>query len=152
MFQQKENNNESLKQKRDRDQKKKEAELLAKCNEMANEKFGQDEVVKMSNANKGIWFLPVMDETGEKIEALALMKPIDRHTLSFAMSKLEDEGMSVFLEQCMRECFVASVEPDGSTTQEPDKCIIITEDEYFIPASMKFNKILEGKKVAFLKR
>lgn len=146
------NGQATLKQIKERDQKKQEAELREKCNAFANEKFGDSEVARMSNANKGIWFLPVMDESGDSIEVMALMKPIDRHTLSFAMSKLEDEGMSVFLEQCMRECFVASIEKDGSINTEADGCVIINDDEYFIPASMKFNKILEGKKVAFLKR
>jgi len=46
----------------------------------------------------------------------------------------------VFLEACMRECWV-----------EGDICIM-DDDEYFIPAAMKFNKILEGKKASFLKR
>ena len=131
---------ESLKQIRERERKGKEELLREKCKQIANEKYGEDQVTKWSNVNKGLWFLPVMDESGENIEALALMKPIDRHILSYASTKIEDEGLYAFLEQCMRECWV-----------EGDK-IILDEDEYFIPAAMKFNKILEGKKASFLKR
>jgi hypothetical protein len=74
------------------------------------------------------------------IEALALMKPITRHILSYASTKITDEGLYAFLEAAMNECFV-----------EGDRCII-DDDEYFIPAANSFNKILEGKKASLLKR
>lgn len=130
---------ESLKQMRLREAKEKEAILKEKCEQMAIERFGEDELKKMSNANKGLWYLPVISDEDE-IEKLAIMKPIDRHILSHASTKIEDEGLYVFLEACMRECWL-----------EGDK-EILDDDDYFIPAAMKFNKIMESKKVSFFKR
>jgi len=113
--------------------------LLEKCNALANARYGEDEVKKMSNANKGIFFLPVMGDDDE-IEKMALMKPIDRNILSYASTKITDEGLYAFLEAAMRECFI-----------EGDR-EILDDDEYFIPAANSFNKILEGKKASLLKR
>lgn len=86
---------------------------------------------------KAVWFL-VIDTDGE-IEKMAVMKPINRHILSLASTKLEDDGLYSFLESCMRECWL-----EGDTE-------LLDDDEYFIPAAMKFNKMLEGKKAAFVK-
>lgn len=145
-------NKETLKQIKERERKQADDVLKAKCNALANEKFGDEQVKRWSNANKGIWFLPVLSDEGENIAAMALMKPIDRHILSFASTKIEDEGLYTFLEACMRECFIASIEPDGAVNTDAGNSVIINDDEYFIPAANKFNKITEGKKVSFLKR
>lgn len=131
---------ETLKQIRERERVEKELQLREACNKMANEKHGEDQMKKWSVQHKGLWYLPVMDEEGEAIEALAIMKPIDRHILSYASTKITDEGLYAFLEQCMRECWIAGDEK------------ILDEEDYFIPASMKFNAMLETKKAVMLKR
>ena len=128
----------SLKEIRKREAEQKDAELRLKCEALATERYGAGKLAQWRKENKGIWFLPMMDEDGN-IEALAIMKPINRHILSFASTKITDEGLYSFLEQCMRETWL-----DGD-----DK--ILEDDDYFIPASMQFNKILEGKKANLLK-
>lgn len=130
----------SIKEIRKREQKEAEQKIHAMCSALANERFGEDKLKKWSNENKGLWFLPVMDEDGEKIEAIAIMRPITRSILSYASTKIQDEGLYEFLEAAMRECFI-----DGDTK-------ILDEDDYFIPAAGQFNKILEGKKAHLLKR
>lgn len=140
MIQTDSNKGSSIKEIRERERKEQETQLREKCQALAYERYGEDQVIKWSNQNKGLWYLPVMDETGENIEAMALMKPINRHILSYASTKITDEGLYAFLEQCMRECFIAG------------DAFIMDDDEYFIPAAMKFNAILEGKKAALLKR
>ena len=134
------NKGSSIKDIRERERKEQETQLRDKCQALAYERYGEEQVVKWSNQHKGLWYLPVMNESGENIEAIALMKPINRHILSYASTKITDEGLYAFLEQCMRECFIAGDQ------------FIIDDDEYFIPAAMKFNAILEGKKAALLKR
>ena len=134
------NNKGSIKEIRERERKEQETTLREQCQELAYERYGEEQVVKWSNQHKGLWYLPVLDESGENIEAIALMKPITRHILSYASTKISDEGLYAFLEQCMRECFIS-----GDTS-------ILDDDDYFIPAAMKFNAILEGKKAALLKR
>jgi hypothetical protein len=140
MIQSDNNKGSSIKEIRERELKEQETRLREKCEALAYERYGEDQVIKWSNQNKGLWYLPVMDETGENIEAIALMKPINRHILSYASTKITDEGLYAFLEQCMRECFITG------------DAFIMDDDEYFIPAAMKFNAILEGKKAALLKR
>ena len=140
MIQTDNNKGTSIKEIRERERREQETVLREKCQALANERYGEEQVVKWSNQNKGLWYLPVLDESGEGIEAMALMKPINRHILSYASTKITDEGLYAFLEQCMRECFIAGDD------------FIIEDDEYFIPAAMKFNAILEGKKAALLKR
>ena len=142
---------ESLKEMKKREAAEKEVELRKKCEALAFEKYTEDTIKQWSNKHKGLWYLPVINDD-DSIETMAIMKPIDRHILSFASTKIEDEGLYTFLEQCMREVFVAGVEPDGKLSDKADDSVIITDDEYFIPAAMKFNKIMESKKVAFLKR
>lgn len=131
---------ESVKQIRDRERKEKEQKLRDKCAKIANERFGEDKMKKWSVENQGLWFLPILDEDGENIEAIAIMRPITRSILSYASTKIQDEGLYEFLEVAMRECFI-----------EGDKSIL-DDDTYFIPAANQFNKILEGKKAALLKR
>lgn len=130
---------ESVKQIRERERKQKEQELHDKCVKLSNERFTEDQMKKWSNEHKGLWFLPILDEDGE-IEALAIMKPITRSILSYASMKIQDEGLYEFLEAAMRECYV-----EGDSK-------ILDEDDYFIPAAQQFNKMLEGKKAALLKR
>ena len=129
----------SLKDIKKRDQQQKDDELKAACEKMAHEKFGEERLKNWEREYKGIWFLPVTDDDGN-IEALALMKPITRQVLSYASSKIADEGLYAFLEASMSECFI-----DGDKK-------ILEDDEYFIPAANAFNKILEGKKANLLKR
>jgi hypothetical protein len=133
------NNEKALKQMRDKERTEKEAAMKAKCQEFAAAKYGEAKLVEWSNANKGLFFLPIEDEDGE-IEKLGIMKPIDRNILSFASTKIQDAGLYAFLEACMRECWI---EGDAA---------ILEDDEYFIPAANVFNKILEGKKASLLKR
>ena len=140
MIQTDNNNKGTIKEIRERERKEEEARLRELCRELAHERYGEEQVIKWSNQYKGLWYLPVMDESGENIEAIALMKPITRNILSYASTKISDEGLYAFLEQCMRECFIS-----GDTS-------ILDDDDYFIPAAMKFNAILEGKKAALLKR
>lgn len=124
--------------------KKREAEEKAKalreaCEKVAIEKYTKEQLAKWSNEYKGLWFLPVLDEDGN-IEALGIMQPITRSILSYASTKIMDEGLYEFLEAAMRECWI-----EGDTR-------ILDDDDYFIPASQQFNKILEGKKAALVKR
>lgn len=129
----------SVKEIRERDRKEKEAKLHALCTEMANKRWTEEQMKKWSNENKGLWFLPILKDD-ESIELLAIMRPITRSILSYASTKIQEEGLYEFLEAAMRECFV-----------EGDR-EILDEDAYFIPAANQFNKILEGKKAALLKR
>lgn len=129
----------TLKEIREREKQAEAEKLKQACNKLAYERYGEKEVVALSNKYKGLWYLPILDEDGT-IEKMAIMKPIDRHILSFASTKVQDEGLYIFLEACMRECFVLG-----------DK-EIIEDDDYFLPAANKFNGMIEGKKAALLKR
>ena len=130
---------ESVKEIRKREASQKEAQLREQLNAIANERFGEEQMKKWSVEHKGLWFLPIIADNGS-IEKLAIMQPITRSILSYASTKVQEEGLYEFLETAMRECFVAG-----------DK-EILDEDEYFIPSAMKFNAILEGKKAALVKR
>lgn len=130
----------SVKEIRERERKEKEKLLHKLCEDMANTRFTETKMKQWSNENKGLWFLPILSDDGETIEKLAIMRPITRSILSYASTKIQDEGLYEFLEAAMRECFV-----DGDRE-------ILDDDIYFIPAANQFNKILEGKKAALLKR
>src|SRR5215216_3927837 len=104
MIQTDNNKGSSIKEIRERERKDQETRLREKCQALAYERYGEEQIIQWSNQNKGLWYLPVMDETGDNIEAIALMKPINRHILSYASTKITDEGLYAFLEQCMREC------------------------------------------------
>lgn len=130
----------SIKEIRKREQEQKEKELRDKCTALANERYTEKKMKEWSVQNKGLWFLPILDEEGKNIEALAILRPITRSILSYASTKIQDEGLYEFLEAAMRECWI-----EGDVK-------ILEEDDYFIPASQQFNKILEGKKAALLKR
>jgi len=140
MIQTENNKGASIKQIKKRDAEEKEKALRVKCEELAIEKFSKEQIAKWSVENKGLWYLPVFDITGEEIEGIAILRPITRSILSYASTKIQDEGLYEFLEVAMRECFIAGDER------------ILDEDEYFIPAANQFNKILEGKKAALVKR
>lgn len=140
MIRTEEKKGQSIKQIRKAETEKKEMELRAKCEAIAIEKFTEKQMKQWSNDNKGLWFLPCLDEAGENIEKLAIMKPITRSILSYASTKIQDEGLYEFLEAAMEQCFVAGDRE------------IMDDDNYFIPAANQFNKILEGKKAALLKR
>lgn len=146
-------NKQSLKALREKEKAEKLDILKKACNDFANEKIGEEEMKKLSNANKGLWFLPLMKEDDDTaIECMAILKPIDRHILSFASTKLEDDGLYLFLEQCMRDCFVKGINPDGVVVENADESVIIIDDDFFLPAAMKFNKVIESRKAAFVKR
>ena len=133
---------QSLKEIRERDEKAKQKEIIAKCEAKAIERLGDAEKLKQfSNKHGGIWYLPIIDEAGN-IEKLAIFKPIDRNILSYASTKMQDEGLYAFLESAMNECILK----DYSDME------IIEDDEYFLPASTQFNKLIEGKKAYMLKR
>jgi CRISPR/Cas system CSM-associated protein Csm2 small subunit len=129
----------TLKQIREKEREGLEAILKEKCQKLADERYGADTMKKWSIEHRGLWFLPILDDD-DNVEKLAVLKPINRHILSYASTKIADEGLYTFLEECMRECLVAG---DAE---------ILDDDEYFIPAAMKFNAILEGKKAALVKR
>jgi hypothetical protein len=133
-------NKSSLKAIRAKERAEREQKQRAECEAIAVERFGEQKIKEWSNSHKGLWYLPVYDEEGEIIEKLAIMKPIDRHILSYASTKISDEGLYIFLEACMNECFV-----------EGDR-EVIDDDIYFLPASSAFNKIIDGRKAAMLKR
>ena len=134
-------NRETLKQIKERERKEKEIDLRNRCRDYAIAKYGEEQVVKWSNASKGLWYMPALNDNDE-IEKLAIMKPIDRHILSHASTKIEDEGLYIFLEACMRECLVNNDE-EGN--------FLLDDEEAFISGAMKFNKILETRKTAFVK-
>ena len=135
-------NKNSLKAIRTKEKADKEIADRAKCEALAIERYGENEVAKMSNANKGLWYLSVIDasDEGEVIEKMAIMKPVTRAILSYATSKMEDGGLYDYLGACMEQCFICG---DNE---------ILEDDTYFIPAANTFNKMLEGKKANLLKR
>ena len=133
-------NKNSLKAIREKERLEKEKEIHAKCEAMAFARFGENHVKELTNQHKGLWYLPVLTEDGDEIERLALMRPIDRHILSYATTKMETDGLYAFLESCMSECFV-----------EGDRDII-DDDRYFLGASQTFHKIIDSRKSYMLKR
>jgi len=135
-------NKNSLKEIKAREEKEKQAEIIAKCEAIAIKRLGDLEKLKqLSNKHKGLWYLPIIDDDGN-IEKLAILKPIDRNILSYASTKMQDEGLYAFLESAMNECILS----------EYSDREIIEEDDYFLPAAGQFNKLIEGKKAYMLKR
>lgn len=133
---------QTLKQIREREKKEKEAAHRIKQEAYAVEKYGQEKIVNWSNANKGLWYMSVDDEDGNIVK-LSIMKPIDRHILSHASTKIEDDGLYLFLEACMNECLV---------NDDEEGKYILEDEEAFIAGAQEFKKIMEAKKVTFLKR
>ncbi|MEP7317123.1 MAG: hypothetical protein ABI921_00220 [Panacibacter sp.] len=132
--------NISLKELRKKEQEQKELKQREICEAYAAERFGIEKLNKLTAENKGLWFLVVWNEFGDQVEVLALMKPVTRQVLSYASTKMTDEGLYGYLETAMRDCFI-----DGDMS-------IIEDDNYFLPASNSFQKIMEGKKTSLLKR
>lgn len=132
---------DSIKEIRERERLEKEAKIKEQCEAIAQERYGPQAMAGWSNEHKGLWFLPIMNaEDQDKVEFLLVLKPINRGILSYATTKIADEGLYSFLEQCMRECKVAG-----------DDCVL-DDDEFFLPAANKFNAIIEGRKAAMIKR
>jgi hypothetical protein len=135
-------NKSSLKAIKEREKKEREDLTKGKCESYLREKYGDKiSTADLSNKHKGLWFLPVLDEE-EKVEKLLVLKPIDRNILSYASTKIQDEGIYSFLEAAMRECAISEV-------SDMD---IFDNDDYFIPTANSFQKILDGKKTMMLKR
>lgn len=135
-------NTSSLKEIRERERKEKDDIIKSKCEELAIERAGgTDKLVALSNKYKGLWYLPVIADD-DSIEKMLVLKPIDRHILSYASTKITDDGLYMFLETAMNECIIKDL----------SDMVIMEEDDYFIPAANSFNKILEGKKTNLLKR
>lgn len=134
----KNNTNGSLRDMRERKRLEEEALQLAQAEAAAVEKYGAEQIAAWRKQYGAIWFMTFLSE-GKEVEKIAIFRPIDRQVLSFAASKMEDDGLYGFLEQGMRECWLAGDEE------------VLEDDNYFIPAAQKFNKIIEGKQVAFLK-
>lgn len=129
---------ESLQERKKQERLEKEALLKEQCEKIAAEKYG-DQLKKWSNAHKGLWYLPLQDEEGVIVK-LGILKPITRSVLSYASEKIQTEGLYEFLECVMRESWVGGDEE------------ILDDDTYFIPASQKVNKMLEGFNASLVKR
>ncbi|MGQ0739140.1 MAG: hypothetical protein ACT4OJ_08795 [Bacteroidota bacterium] len=140
-------NKGSLKEIREREKKEKELRIKEQCEKIAIERCGsEDDLVKLSNAHKGLWFLPTLTED-EQIEKLLILKPIDRHILSFASTKITDDGLYAFLEAAMRECVIEKIGEKVISDM-----VMLDDDEYFISAANSFQKVMDGKKTALVKR
>jgi hypothetical protein len=132
----------TLKELKEKERKEREAIERQKCEEYATRKAGDaSKLVEFSNKYKGLWYLPAFDDQ-DNIEMMLVLKPINRNILSLASTKLEDGGLYVFLETAMRECIIEDLS---------DMDMMEIED-YFIPAAMQFQKIMEGKRVSMVKR
>ena len=130
---------QTIKAMKAREKQEKEKAMREKCDAWAYERFGEQEIKGLSNKHKGLWYLTVEDDDGN-VEKCLILQPINRHILSYASTKIAEDGLYVFLEAVMREC---AIEGDME---------IIEEDEYFIPAAMVLDDILKGKKASLLKR
>lgn len=131
---------ETMKEINARKNKEQEAKLLELCRMKAEKSYGAEKVASWKKEFGDIFFLPILDETGEKIEAMAVMKPITRTVLSYASTKISEEGIYSFLETAMRECWIEGNESD-----------IFEVEDNFIAAADSFQKIINRKKAAFLK-
>src|SRR5690606_14629138 len=98
-------NKNTLKSIREKEATEREVFERTACEAYCKKNFPDVDLVKLSNKHKGLWFLPIWDEN-DKVEKLALMRPIDRHILSYASTKVESDGLYIFLEACMNECFL----------------------------------------------
>jgi hypothetical protein len=142
MIQNNSSNKNSLKEIKDREKAEREAQVRTLCEEIAAKRAGGSEaLIAISNKSKGLWYLPALTDEGQ-IDKLLVMKPIDRNILSFASTKITDEGLYAFLEAAMRECIIAELSDDD----------MMSNDEYFISAANSFNKIMDGKKTMLVKR
>lgn len=134
-------NKNSLKGIKAREKKQKEAEEKALCEAYAIGKLGSEQnLVKLCNEKKGLWYLPVFDDDGN-VEKMLILRPVDRLTLSMASSK-SDDGLYVFLESAMRDCVI----------EEYSDMDIFEIEDMFIAAALAFQKMMEGRRVSILKR
>lgn len=135
-------NGESLKEIRKRKKQEEQAKLKEQCEAYILAKWPELDLAKLSNSNGGLWYLPVWDSDDEtqEIKYLLIMKPINRNILSYAATKMEDGGLYDFLGAGLEECCVHG-----------DK-ELFNDEESFIAAATSFNKIIETKKAALLKR
>ncbi len=106
----------------------------------AVKRYTAEQLKKWQSENDGIWFLPFLTEDGKSIDKMLVLKSVDRNVLSFAMTKMEDEGMYGFLESAMREHTL-----DGDAE-------IFEDEDLFLGASKVFQKAMEGRKAFMLKR
>lgn len=137
-------NKESLKQIKAREKKEQDDKIREMCELLAIQRLGEggeNRIKELSNQYKGLWYLPALNEDGT-VEKMLVFKPIDRHALSYASTKITDEGLYAFLEAAMNECLV----------KELSDVDMMVEDDYFIPAANTFNKIIEGRKTTLVKR
>lgn len=118
---------------------KQEQELREKCRALANERYGEDTLNQFSNKHKGLLFLPLLDDEGE-IDKLAVLRSVTRADLSYASTKVEEDGLYGMLGAILEECWLLGDEE------------IKSNDEYFIPACNTLNKVVDGKKAHLLKR
>ncbi len=132
-------NKSAIKSMRAKEKAEHDEALKAKCKVYANQKFGEEELNKLSNTHKGLWFLPILDDDDE-ITAIGILKPIDRNIMNYASTKVNDEGLFTFLEVILRSCWVAGDDE------------IKEDEETFIAAANALNKIVENKKAALVKR
>jgi hypothetical protein len=136
-------NKNSLKEIREREKAEKDKNYRDQCETILTTRIGGDssKIAELSNKHKGLWYLPALDEEGN-VEKMLVLKPIDRNILSYASTKIADDGLYAFLEAAMNECIL----------KEYSDMEMMNDDDYFIPAANSFNKIMEGKKTALLKR
>ena len=131
--------NKTLKELKKEEALKAEAKLKKACESLVVERYGEEQVNQWEKEYKGLWYLPITEEDGT-ILAIGIMKPITRSVLSYASTKISEEGLYEFLEAAMRACWI-----------EGDEAIL-DDDAYFIPASQTFNKMMEGYNAALVKR
>lgn len=129
----------TLAERRKQERAEREAMLKAKCNTWAIDRFGEEMIKQWSNKYKGIFYLPVLDDD-DNILACLVLRPIDRYILSYASTKLESEGLWLYLEACMRDLMI-----DGDQ-------IILDDEEYFFAAAQQLDKIMGARKAALVKR
>lgn len=130
---------QDLKAIQEKEKQSEETALKAKCEKYATKLLGtKEEIGKLSNKHKGLWYLPIVDKNGE-IEKMGIFKPISRHILSYASTKIQSEGLYIFLETCMRDTWLAG------------DIEILDDDTYFISAANQFNAIIDSKKAVLLK-
>ena len=135
-----ESGGKSLKELRKIEQQEKEKELRVKCEALAFERYGEEKIKQLTNKYKGLFYLPILGDDEETIEKMAVLKPIDRHILSYASTKIDDDGLYEFLGAVLKSCWL-----EGDMEIQED-------DNYFIPACQNINSLMKGKKAYLVKR
>jgi hypothetical protein len=77
-------NKNSLKEIREREKAEKDKGYRDQCETILTTRIGGDSsrIAELSNKNKGLWYLPALDEEGN-VEKMMVLKPIDRNILSY---------------------------------------------------------------------